>query len=141
MKELLHLSLLFIRRRVRECDKVDLSQASHRASQGEVWKPPGFPWHSSWPLAPPPVLFSAPLSGRAPVARLSHGLTSRLRAQPVGHFGLKLQVGADSGAWPSPVALMRSHHPACAPWLGAWESCTKLPKAICFHHGEGPLSE
>lgn len=128
-----------MKRRVRECGKVDLSQASHPTSQGRVWKPPGFPWHCPWPLVPPPVLFSAPLSGQVPVARLSHCLTPRLGAQPVGHSGLQLLVGADSGAWPSPAALMRFHHPACDPWLGAWDCCAEMPPAICFHKEEAVL--
>lgn len=41
---------------------------------------------------------SAPFSEQAPEARLSHGLTPRLGAQPAGHFGLELSVGADSEA-------------------------------------------
>lgn len=129
-----------MKRRVRECGKVDLSQASHSASQGQVWKPPGFPWRCPWPLVPPPALFSAPLSGQVPVTRLSHCLTPRLGAQPVGHSGLQLPVRADSGAWSSPVALMRFHHPACAAWRGAWDCRTEMPPAICFRKGEPPLS-
>lgn len=78
------------------------------------------PWHCPWLLVPPPALFSAPLPGQVPEARLSHGLTFWLDAQPVGHSGLELLVGADSGAWASPVALMRFHHLA-------WDCCAELP--------------
>lgn len=52
-----------------------------------------FPGIAFRPLVPPPALFSAPLSGQAPVTRLSHALTPRLGAQPVGHFGLQLLTG------------------------------------------------
>lgn len=87
---------------------------------------PGIAFGSEFP---PPVLFSASLSGPAPVAKLSHGLTPRLGAWPVGHFGLQapvghfglklLLVGADSGACPSPVGFDDMSSFRGTPWLGA----------------------
>lgn len=94
----------------------------HQASQGQVWKLPGIAPGSWFFLLP----FSAPLSGEVPVARLSHGLTPWLDAQPVGHSGLELLVGADSGAQTRPAALMRFHHPACAPRRPPWDCCAEM---------------
>lgn len=62
---------------------VAVPQASHGASQGKAWKPPGFPWHRPEPLIPPSALAPAPFPGQTPEARLSHGLTCGLGAQPV----------------------------------------------------------
>ena len=127
---------LFMGRREKDCNKTDFSQAALRRPRVKFGKPLASPGIALGPR--PPLLpgFSVPLSGRAPVARPSPGLTPRLSAQPVGHLGLKLLVGANSGAWPSPVALMGFHHPpAPLGWVpGRAQCCPGLSAATKERH-------
>ena len=120
----------------KDCDKTDFSQAALRPPRVKFGKPLASPGIA---LGPRPLLlpsFSVPHSGRAPVARPSPGLTPRLSAQPVGHLGLELLVGANSGAWPSPVALMGFHHPpAPLGWVpGRAQCCPGLSAATKERH-------
>lgn len=120
----------------KDCDKTDFSQAALRPPRVKFGKPLASPGIA---LGPRPLLlpsFSVPRSGRAPVARPSPGLTPRLSAQPVGHLGLELLVGANSGAWPSPVALMGFHHPpAPLGWVpGRAQCCPGLSAATKERH-------
>lgn len=50
---------LFMGRREKDCDKTDFT-GSPQASQGKVWKTPGFPCHCPWPSAPPSAQFFSP---------------------------------------------------------------------------------